>query len=226
MHTFSSQLEQYEKAFLEELSLVKNTDELEAFRVKHLGRQGILQDLVQRLKTLDLEEKKVVGPQINTLKETLQEAYKNKEQKFIDARLANEQIRSKNFDIIAYKPFQLQGSLHPYTHVVEQVEDIFISMGFDIVDGPEVEHEYYNFEALNIPAYHPARDMQDNLWFNFPSYVMRTHTSSVEIHTMKDRKPPIAIAVPGRAYRNEATDVSHDFMFMQLKDSTLTRASH
>ena len=82
----------------------------------------------------------------------LQEAYKAKEQKFVDERLAAEQLRSQNFDVTAYKPFQLQGSLHPYTQVVEQVEDIFISMGFEIVDGPEVEQDYYNFEALNIPA--------------------------------------------------------------------------
>lgn len=217
MHTFSSQLEQYEKSFHEELRLVTNTRSLEAFRIKHLSRQGMLQDLVQRVKTLDLEEKKVFGPRINTLKESLLEAFKRKEQAFINEHLALEEERSKHFDVTAYKPFQLRGSLHPYTKVIEQIEDIFISMGFDMVDGPEVEQEYYNFEALNIPADHPARDMQDTFWLNFPSYVMRTHTSSVEIHTMKNRKPPIAIAVAGRAYRNEATDASHDFMFMQLE---------
>ncbi len=217
MSTMSSQLELYENAFFEELSLVRSLDELETFRIKHLSRQGLLQDFVHRLKSLDTEEKKIVGPLVNTLKESLQQAYKAREQKFVDERIHLEQLRSKNFDVTAYKPLQQMGSLHPYTHVVERVEDIFISMGFDIVDGPELETEYYNFEALNIPAGHPARDMQDTFWLNFPSHVMRTHTSSVEIHTMRSQKPPIAIAVPGRAYRNEATDASHDFMFMQLE---------
>ncbi len=217
MQTFLSQLEQYKKLFFDELSLVKNFDKLETFRIKHLSRQGLFQDFVQRLKILDQEEKKTMGPLINDLKELLTESYKSIEQELIDERLAHEQERSKNFDVTAYKPFQLRGSLHPYTHVIEQVEDIFISMGFDIVDGPEVEQDYYNFEALNIPADHPARDMQDTFWLKYPSYVMRTHTSSVEIHAMKARKPPIALVVPGRAYRNEATDASHDFMFMQLE---------
>ena len=90
-------------------------------------------------------------------------------------------------------------------------------MGYEILDGPEVETDFYNFQALNIPADHPARDMQDTFWLTLPGFLMRTHTSSVEIHTMVNRKPPLAIVVPGRAYRNEATDASHDFMFMQLE---------
>ena len=90
-------------------------------------------------------------------------------------------------------------------------------MGFETVDGPEVETDFYNFEALNIPADHPARDMQDTFWLTLPGFLMRTHTSSVEIHTMLKRKPPIAIIVPRTCLRNEATDASHDFMFMQLE---------
>jgi phenylalanyl-tRNA synthetase alpha chain len=217
MLPFSSQITAFEKTFQEELALVKNFEELELFRIKYLSRQGLLQGLVQQLKELPLEEKKSVGPLVNNLKSSLQEAYDLKEVAIASQKRALEELKLKNFDVTAYKPVTFQGSLHPYTHITERVEDIFISMGFDVVDGPEVEHEYNNFEALNIPADHPARDMQDTFWLNFPSTVLRTHTSSVWTHIMKARKPPISIVVPGRAYRNEATDASHDFMFMQLE---------
>lgn len=217
MLSFSSQLTAYENSFNQELERVKSSDELELFRIKHLSRQGLLQGFVQQLKELPLEEKRTLGPQINSLKNSLQKAYDLKEQTIVSEKRALEELRLKSFDVTAYKPAPFRGSLHPYTHITEQVEDIFISMGFDVVDGPEVEHEYNNFEALNIPADHPARDMQDTFWLNFPSTVLRTHTSSVWTHIMKARKPPISIVVPGRAYRNEATDASHDFMFMQLE---------
>ncbi len=217
MSTFKKHIEQYRTGYLEELKLVKTSGDLEVFRIKHLSRQGLLSDIMNKLKKLDLEEKKIVGPLINTLKKELQSSFTEREHQFKQEQFAAEKLKTKNFDVTAYKPFELQGSLHPYTLVVEQAEDIFLSMGYDIVDGPEVEQEFYNFEALNIPPDHPARDMQDTFWLTLPEYLMRTHTSSVEIHTMKSRKPPIAIVVPGRAYRNEATDASHDFMFMQLE---------
>ncbi len=217
MSTIREHISQYQADYLEELHLVKSPQDLEAFRIKHLSRQGLLGDIVDRLKTLDLEQKKVMGPLINSLKKELLAAYQEKDEQFKQERRAAETLRTQYFDVTAYTPFQLQGSLHPYTHIIEQVEDIFLSMGFDVVDGPEVETEFYNFDALNIPSDHPARDMQDTFWLTMPGYVMRTHTSSVEIQTMMSRKPPIAIVVPGRAYRNEATDASHDFMFMQLE---------
>jgi phenylalanyl-tRNA synthetase alpha chain len=217
MSTLKKHIEQYQKDFLNELKLIKTAAEFEPFRFKHLSRQGLLSDIVNKLKELNLEEKKVVGPLINTLKNDLQQAFKEREEQIIQERAAAEKLRTQHFDVTAYLPFQKEGTLHPYTLVIEQAENIFLSMGFDIVDGPEVEHEFYNFEALNIPEDHPARDMQDTFWLTLPNYLMRTHTSSVEIHSMKTRKPPIAIVVPGRAYRNEATDASHDFMFMQLE---------
>ena len=217
MSTFKEHISQYSADYQQELTLVKSPTDLEAFRIKHLSRQGLLSNIVNKLKTLDLEEKKVMGPVINTLKKELQAAYQEREQQFKQAILAADKLRTQNFDVTAYKPFQLRGSLHPYTLAVERIEDIFISMGFAIAQGPEVEQEFYNFEALNIPPDHPARDMQDTFWLTLPDYLMRTHTSSVAIHTLMAQKPPIAIVVPARAYRNEATDASHDFMFMQLE---------
>ncbi len=210
-------IESYQTTFFAELAGVKTEQELEAFRIAHVSRHGSLSVLIQRLKEFSLEEKKEFGPLFNDLKERAYSAFKNKEEELLQKKIALENLRNAHFDVTAYKPFEQRGSLHPYTHIIERVEDIFISMGFEIIEGPEVETDFYNFEALNIPKDHPARDMQDTFWLTLPGLLMRTHTSSVEIHTMIKRKPPFAIAVPGRAYRNEATDASHDFMFMQLE---------
>ena len=210
-------LESYEVTFFNELSAVTNEEELESFRRTHLSRNGKLSEFMHQLKSFSLEEKKELGPLFNAVKERTQAAFNDRAEKLILAKAAQEQARTAHFDVTAYKPRQPRGSLHPYTHTIARVEDILISMGFEIVDGPEVETDFYNFEALNIPADHPARDMQDTFWLTLPGLLMRTHTSSVEIHTMVKREPPFAIAAPGRAYRNEATDASHDFMFMQLE---------
>jgi phenylalanyl-tRNA synthetase alpha chain len=217
MDDVKSFLETYEKELFEELSKVTNKEQLESFRVKHLSRQGTLSAIMHKLKTFTLEEKKVFGPVFNALKEQIQQAFETKERALQQEKLAEQALREAFFDVTAYAPKTLKGSLHPYTHTVQHLEDIFVSMGFEIVEGPEVETEYHNFEALNIPADHPARDMQDTFWLTLPGLLLRTHTSSVEIHTMLKRKPPVAIAVPGRVYRNEATDASHDFMFMQFE---------
>ncbi len=217
MNDTQKRLETYQQAFLSELRAVKTQSELEAFRIKHLSRQGTLSEIMHELKNFSLEEKRTLGPLFNALKETALHAFNEREEALLQEQQDAENRKNASFDVTAYKPAKKEGSLHPYTHVVEQVEDIFITMGFEIVDGPEVDTDFYNFEALNIPPDHPARDMQDTFWLTIPGLLLRTHTSPVEIHAMLKRKPPIAIAVPGRTYRNEATDASHDFMFMQLE---------
>lgn len=210
-------LELLKKSYFAELDAVKTEAELEAFRITYLGRQGKISHLMEQLKALPLEEKKVWGPQLNAFKQQAQDAFLKKEHEIRTQLLDQENARTAAFDVTAYKPFAHYGTLHPYTHTIQLIEDIFISMGFQIADGPEIETDFYNFQALNIPEDHPARDMQDTFWLTLPGYLMRTHTSPVWIHTLTKSKPPVAIAVPGRAYRNEATDASHDFMFMQLE---------
>lgn len=217
MNTIKELLAKHEEQFLHDLALVKTEDDLEAVRIKHLGRQGIISSLMQQLKDLSLDEKRLYGPLFNGLKERVQKAFNERQEVLLQERLAQQAYRQASFDVTAYILENPQGSLHPYTRTIEQIEDIFTSMGYEIVDGPEVENDYHNFEALNIPADHPARDMQDTFWLTLPNLLMRTHTSSVEVHTMQNRKPPIAIVAPGRCYRNEATDASHDFMFMQVE---------
>jgi len=215
-HKLSSLLTDTQQQLTTAFKKVSTQNELETARVQFLGREGVLAQLMGILQTLSLEEKRLFGPQLNALKQQAQLLYNNKK----ESLLAKEQdlldAQSSHFDVTAYQPGRNKGSLHPYTHVAQKIEDIFISMGYEIADGPEIETDFYNFEALNIPQDHPARDSQDTFWIN-NQQLMRTHTSSVQIHAMQNRKGPLALVSIGRAYRNEATDASHDFMFMQLE---------
>lgn len=217
MKNIKQTIEQHQGDFETDLKHVKTDVDLEAVRIKYLGRNGIISNLMHELKNLSLEDKRHYGPLFNKIKEDAQLAITNKQEEIIQEKITQESQKQSYFDVTANKDLEPKGSLHPYTHVIEFIEDIFMTMGFEIVEGPEVENDYHNFEALNIPSDHPARDMQDTFWLTLPGLLMRTHTSSVEIHTMQKRKPPIAIVAPGRAYRNEATDASHDFMFLQLE---------
>jgi phenylalanyl-tRNA synthetase alpha chain len=203
--------------FRSDLINVTTQQELETIRIKYLGRQGILADLMTELKDLSADDKKTFGPACNALKiefqdlhQQTQEILYKKEQEIIAKKAAA-------FDVTISKPNQQQGSLHPYTKITQEIEDIFISMGFAVADGPELETDYNNFGALNIPADHPARAESDTFWLPDMQRLLRTHTSTVQIKTMREQTPPIAIICPGRALRNEATDASHDFMFMQIE---------
>ena len=203
--------------FRSDLINITTQQELETIRVKYLGRQGILADLMTQLKNLSAEDKKTFGPACNQLKIEFQELHQQT-QAILFAR-EQELIAQKAalFDVTISKPAQQRGSLHPYTYITQEIEDIFISMGFAVADGPELETDYNNFGALNIPADHPARAESDTFWLPDMQRLLRTHTSTVQIKTMREQTPPIAIICPGRALRNEATDASHDFMFMQIE---------
>lgn len=209
-------IEQFSQSFFQSLKEARNDIELEQVRITYLGRQGTLAELMSQLKNLPAEEKRALGPELNALKLKAQESFQQRKDEFAQEELKKTGSRQSHFDVTAYirRP---AGSLHPYTLITNMIEDIFISMGFAIVEGPEVETPFYNFEALNIPADHPARDTHDTLWLKLTGLLMRTHTSSVQIHAMKERKPPFALCAPGRAYRHEATDATHDFVFTQLE---------
>jgi phenylalanyl-tRNA synthetase alpha chain len=210
-------IESIRNSFRSDLINVATEQDLETIRVKYLGRQGILADLMTQLKDLSTEDKKTFGPACNQLKTEFQELHQQT-QAILFAR-AQELIAQKAaaFDVTISKPHQQRGSLHPYTYITQEIEDIFISMGFAVADGPELETDYNNFGALNIPADHPARAESDTFWLPDMQRLLRTHTSTVQIKTMREQTPPIAIICPGRALRNEATDASHDFMFMQIE---------
>ena len=205
------------QALKEALAFAVTTQALEQIRIDFLGRNGTITQLFKQLKDLPVEEKKVFGPQLNTLKQTAEELYREKMLHLERALQDNVQHKQQYFDVTAYTHQALRGHLHPYTQLMDSLNDIFISMGFTIVDGAEVETNYYNFETLNIPDNHPARDSHDTFWLNVPGLLMRTHTSSVQAHAMQEQGAPLAVVAPGRVYRNEATDASHDFMFTQME---------
>lgn len=210
----NKKITQFKDAFKAELAAVSNLAQLEEFRIKFLGRSGLLSEIMKIIKEASVDEKRTLGPILNELK-------KDSEAKFEEVRLKLEATGASSvqsdFDVTAYKVGQLEGSLHPYTYVTEKIEDVFISMGYKVVDGPEIETDYYNFEALNIPKDHPARDSQDTFWLNIPNLLMRTHTSPMQVRELEKGNLPLAIIASGRCYRNEATDASHDFVFRQVE---------
>lgn len=217
MKSLAQKIEELQGSFSQALSAATTAEHLEAVRIEFLGRNGLIAQLMETMKQLSLEEKRTFGPQLNALKNEAQAAFAQATENLQKQQRSQAQQREQSFDVTAYKPGQMRGTLHPYTHILKKIEDACISMGFQIADGPEVETDYYNFKALNIPDDHPARDMHDTFWLDVPGLLMRTHTSPVQIHTMEQSKPPIAILAPGRCYRHEATDASHDFMFMQTE---------
>ncbi len=217
MKDLKHQIESLHKEFVRNLESATRPDIIEHIRVKYLGRTGEIASLMSVLQTLSSEEKRIFGPMLNELKKNCEQAFNQKKENLEKEKFFILEAKEKNFDVTKYKPDRLTGSLHPYTKIIEHIQNTFISMGYEIVDGPELEEDYYNFQALNIPEDHPARDMQDTFWLTLPGKLLRTHTSSVQIRTMENRQPPISIISSGRVYRNEATDASHDFVFMQFE---------
>jgi phenylalanyl-tRNA synthetase alpha chain len=217
MHNLEQEIQHIQQDFLAALNKASDEQALEHIRIKFLGRNGIIALLMEKLKTLSIDEKRIIGPLINNAKSLMQEKFEAQKLALKEKLNIDQHRKLQSFDVTAYIPNTLSGSLHPLTHLKQQIEDIFITMGYEIMDGPEVDTEYYNFEALNIPAGHPARDMWDTFWLDIPSLLLRTHTSSVQVHAMEMKELPLAIVVPGRCYRHEATDASHDFLFMQLE---------
>jgi phenylalanyl-tRNA synthetase alpha chain len=217
MSSLGEKIKKIEKELESKLSQIQDLKTLDTFRVEYIGKKGFITELMAELKTLDVEEKRVFGPILNQLKKTAEEKIEQAKEKIIQHQTKIEETKKQNFDVTTYKTDAQKGSLHIFSQFIEEVENIFISMGYDIFDGPEAESDYYNFTALNIPQDHPARDMYDTFWLNKPNMLMRTHTSPVQIRMMESRPLPLAGIATGRNYRHEATDASHDIMFMQCE---------
>jgi phenylalanyl-tRNA synthetase alpha chain len=213
--TLKEQIVHLQSEYTNALQHAKTESALEQVRIHYMGRQGTVATLMECLKALSSEEKRLYGPLLNDLKKNFQEQYERRYAELIAEHAQRNAHKLRNFDVTAYRTPELEGSLHVYTQVSQELENIFISMGYEVINGPEVEEEFYNFTALNIPEHHPARDMQDTFWLNIPGMLMRTHTSNVQVRAMKERKPPFALYSSGRVFRNEATDATHDFMFRQ-----------
>jgi phenylalanyl-tRNA synthetase alpha chain len=222
-----NQVEELASKALDELAKVTNVNELEAWRIRYLGRKGNLTQILRSLATVSLNERREVGARANVLKKSLEAAF---EEKKADLASGSTLLTGREpLDITLPGQQVPLGRLHPTTQILEEICDIFNSMGFQVVEGPEVEWDYYNFEALNMPPDHPARDMFATLWIDYETekgerpMLLRTHTSPVQIRVMEKTPPPIRIIAPGRVYRYEATDATHEWMFYQVEGLAIDR---
>ncbi|MBO5745711.1 MAG: phenylalanine--tRNA ligase subunit alpha [Clostridia bacterium] len=193
------------------------TDEklLDEVRVKYLGKKGELTAILKQMGSLSPEERPIMGQLVNQAKAELEEAISVAQNGF-KTKAAEAKLKAETLDITMPSTPAKKGGLHPLNIVLNDMIDIFQSMGFDVVDGPEVETDYYNFEALNVPQDHPARDMQDTFYLA-ENLLLRTQTSAAQIRTMETRKPPIKIICPGRVYRADEVDATHSPVFHQIE---------
>lgn len=198
------------EAAMRALQEIKNLEELEVLRIRLLGKNGELTNLLKSLSKFSVEERKVIGAEGNKLKAYITERILELKNEFADDNLKNK------FDITLPGMEFEEGTYHPITIVQRDIEEIFKGMGFMIADTNEVETDYYNFEALNVPKYHPARDMQDTYWLE-NGMVLRTQTSAGQNHLMEQFSVPIKAIIPGRCFRNEDIDASHENTFFQLE---------
>ena len=208
-------LEALRRQALEELEKLTLPKELEDFRVRVMGKKGPLTELLRGMGSLPAEERPKMGQLVNELRATLEAALKERESA-VQAALKEKRLREERLDITLPGKKAEAGGLHPLNIVLADLIDIFQSMGFDIVDGPEVETDHYCFEALNLPQDHPARDMQDTFYIT-DNIVLRTQTSAAQVRIMEQRKPPIRIICPGRVYRADEVDATHSPVFHQVE---------
>ena len=189
--------------------------DLEAIRIRYLGKKGELTAVLRGMGQLTAEERPVIGQIANEVREAIEKelGVKAETQK---TEALNKSLIAEKLDVTVPGAAVSVGHVHPIARVQREMEEIFIGMGFDIVEGPEIEYDYYNFQALNIPPDHPARDTQDTFYIS-DNILLRTQTSSVQARTMETRKPPIRIVSPGRVYRSDAVDATHSPLFHQME---------
>jgi phenylalanyl-tRNA synthetase alpha chain len=215
------QIKQLQEAALVRIEGAREMEALEAVRVDVLGRKGSLGQFSKEFGKLAADERAAAGKALNTAKETLESAFDRRKKTF-DAEALNARLQAEWIDLTLPAPGPRPGSLHPVTQVQSEIEDLFTSLGFAVLDGPEVETEYHNFDALNIPATHPARDMQDTFWLT-DGNLLRTHTSPVQVRGMERLGPPLRMIAPGRVFRNEEVDASHEHTFYQVEGMMVDR---
>lgn len=193
------------------INVAKDLESLSKIKIRYLGRKGRLASLIKEISTLPSEERPKFGEKLNRLKAVLTKSIEERQEAL--KRLANEEKKGIDFTLPGLQP--ARGHRHPLTQILEETYQIFTGLGFEIVEGPEIETDYYNFGALNFPEDHPARDMHDSFYLG-DDYLLRTHTSPVQIRVMKNRTPPLRVIAPGKVYRRDA-DISHTPMFHQVE---------
>lgn len=193
----------------------KTIENLEEIRIKYLGKKGELTAVLKGMGKLSAEERPVIGALANEIRDFLGKEIDEKKEE-IENALQAEKLKEEVIDVTMPGKISKTGKLHPLTKVMNELKDIFIGMGFEIAEGPEIEYDYYNFEALNIPKNHPARDTQDTFYIE-DNIVLRTQTSPMQVRVMEKQKPPIRIIAPGRVYRSDAVDATHSPIFHQIE---------
>ena len=210
-----SELEILESDAAKEIASAENSESIEKLRLSFLGKKGKLSLLLGGMKNLSNEERPLIGQRANVLKTQLQELIKEKLE-ILKTQALSQILIKETIDVTAPPTGIPQGHRHPLITTTEQIIDLFLGLGYQVSEGPEIENDYYNFEALNIPPDHPARDMQDTFYLG-GEYLLRTHTSPVQIRCLESKKPPVRIVSPGRVYRRDAVDATHSPVFHQVE---------
>ncbi len=209
------QLKSIEVRAKEELKKISDPKLLEDFRVRFLGKKSEISTILKQMGKLSPEERPIMGQLANSIRSDIENAISERS-RTLKTEMEKIRLASETIDVTLPGAAPKIGKPHPLNAVLEEVEEVFLGMGFDIVEGPEVETDHYCFEALNMPKHHPARDTQDTFYIN-DNVVLRTQTSSVQIRTMEKMKPPIRIISPGRVYRSDAVDATHSPLFHQIE---------
>ena len=211
----AQKLEQMAEQALDKIKASADLSDLEDIRIQILGKKGELTAALRGMKDIPQKERPAFGKRVNEIQNILTEALENKVSE-IQHALKEERLKAEAIDVTLPGSRQCIGAYHPLTRIYYEIREIFVCMGFEVMDGPEVEYDKYNFEMLNIPKDHPARDMQDTFYIS-SDIVLRTHTSPVQIRTMLRKEPPIRMICPGRVYRSDDVDATHSPIFNQIE---------
>lgn len=209
------QLESIRKSIENDIKNTKTNQDLENIRIKYLGKKGELTSILKQMGKLSAEERPIIGKLANEVRSSIEQKLKEQLKK-IKSIENTKKLEAEKIDVTLPGKRRFLGHKHPLTTVLDEIKEIFLGMGFNIVEGPEVEYDYYNFEALNMPQNHPARDTQDTFYIN-DNIVLRTQTSPMQIRVMENQKPPIRIISPGRVYRSDSVDATHSPLFNQVE---------
>ena len=212
---FKEELEKIRKEAQERLESSESLDMVNEIRVSVLGKKGSLKEILKGMKNVPPEERPKVGQMVNEVREQIEAAISDA-QKTIERKVQEQRLASETIDVTLPSKRLPMGHSHPNVIALKELERIFVGMGYEVIEGPEVERDYYNFEALNIPADHPAKDEQDTFYIN-GDILLRTQTSSTQIHAMESGKIPIRMIAPGRVYRSDAVDATHSPTFHQVE---------
>jgi phenylalanyl-tRNA synthetase alpha chain len=221
MTSILEQLTELNTTAVKAIASTETLDDLEQLRLKYLGKKGELSQILRGMGKLSPEERPAVGSQANVVKEEVQTSLEQRKHNLLQAQI-EAQIKAESIDVTMPGVSRPLGRVHPLNGVVDRVLDIFVGLGYTVATGPQIETDYYNFEALNTPADHPARDMQDTFYLPGGN-LLRTHTSSVQIRYMENHEPPIRIIAPGRVYRRDTVDATHSAVFNQVEILAIDR---